>query len=689
MIEKKPKISVIVPIYNVEKYIHKCLDSIINQTLSDIEIILVDDLGTDNSMKIAHEFATNDKRIKIISHDKNRGLSAARNTGIKNSNAPFIMFLDSDDFYKSTMCEKMLNAIEPSNADIAVCGVNVIYEADKNLAKSDKAYFNVKFNGLREISDNTLYGVGNDTAWNKIFRRDILDKHDIWFPEGLKFEDNYFSQIYACWARNAFFVPEKLYYYRRRAGSIMNQAFAGKPGSNTDWIKIGIAIYEYLKRNNLFELYRDYMGKIFFSYIQCAIRLESTEIGKSGIYDLALDFIRREQWKPDDFSRSLLNQFLMLENRTLFNPEKKLSHGLVKIKETVGKKKIYFVGIPIWKTRYGDKKTKHYLFGFIRIAHKRFKEKKCRFDPDFSTKNFHPFKVDDSKLLSVLQSMPNFAFIPNPGNMGDALLSAATFQFFNRNNLNWHMWHGKQEDVVVYGGGGIWNPEYKKTWDKEFIPVFKKAKRIVILPSSFNNVQSLIDILDERFIVFCREKRSYEYLLSKNTKAEIILDHDMAFRMTEEILHGEIEMGEKEKHALNNVRKGLAAITSKTAKLMRIDKESTGWKNETDMDLSNKFHVQWNSPQAFFEFGTKIMLAAVDNFDAVITDRLHIGIAAALMRKEVYMLDNSYGKLSGVYENTMKNYPRAHFCKDLPDISNINPQKTAMDNFDRILKKIK
>jgi glycosyltransferase involved in cell wall biosynthesis len=311
-----PKISLIIPIYNVEKYLRECLQSVVMQTFKDIEIILVDDLGSDDSMEVACEFAAKDKRIKIVTRKKNGGLSAARNTGIKNSSAPFIMFCDSDDFVAPTFCEKLLYAIESSGAEIAMCGTNIIYEIDEKMIDSDKDYYKIKFDGLVPMSDDVLWK-SDVSMCNKIYHRGILEKHDIEFPENLNYEDAYFFNAYACWVKNIYFVNEPLYTYRRRRDSIMNQTFSNKPGYSIDHLKIGIILYEYLKKHNLFMEHKDYMGKLFFSYCYFALRYESTSIGKDNIYKLGQDFVRREKWRAVSFSQNIRRKICMLANKTL------------------------------------------------------------------------------------------------------------------------------------------------------------------------------------------------------------------------------------------------------------------------------------------------------------------------------------------------------------------------------------
>ena len=116
-----PKISLIVPVFNVEKYVSKCLDSLVAQTLKDIEIICVDDCSTDNSLQIIEKYASKDSRIKIL-HKENEGVSAARNDGIKMASGDYILFWDGDDFAEKETCEELLHTMEENNVDTVVYG---------------------------------------------------------------------------------------------------------------------------------------------------------------------------------------------------------------------------------------------------------------------------------------------------------------------------------------------------------------------------------------------------------------------------------------------------------------------------------------------------------------------------------------------------------------------------------------
>lgn len=364
----------------------------------------------------------------------------------------------------------------------------------------------------------------------------------------------------------------------------------------------------------------------------------------------------------------------------LNSAEKRLLGGLLKAKKAKGRRKIYFLGIPVWKTLHDDKGTRHYLFGFLCV----FRKIKKLPDPHFTAENFSPLAMDNRILLAQLKKLGEFTYVPNPGNMGDMLIASATLQFFDRKRLPYRMLDGERADVIVYGGGGIWTKDYEE-WQPWILSLFADAKRILILPSSFNNCGMLVKALDSRFTVFCREKKSFDYLTAQKTGATVLLDHDMGFRLTPDILHGGILL--KRKHEMDAARETAKRVSRmfhdmpKVFMAMRVDCESTGG-HETDGDLSDCAHGEATASRMYIDFITKTMLAAVDSVDVVITDRLHVGIAGALMGKEVYLLDNSYGKLSSVYKHTLMGNPQVHFTDRIP--CGIVPRRTATDNLRRL-----
>lgn len=205
-------VSVIVPIYNVEKYLKRCLDSIVNQTYKNIEIICIDDGSPDNSIDILRAFEKKDNRIKII-RQKNMGLSGARNTGIDIAKGKYIIFVDSDDYIELDMIELMLGRIKNSDIDLVVCGTaNHI----GTIVKKEELY-NFK---KKEIKNGILYFKENyklkyrfANCWNKMYKTEIIKSNNIEFPIGKLYEDLLFVFKYLINCKKVVIEPKALYNY--------------------------------------------------------------------------------------------------------------------------------------------------------------------------------------------------------------------------------------------------------------------------------------------------------------------------------------------------------------------------------------------------------------------------------------------------------------------------------------------
>ena len=212
------KISVIVPIYKVEKYLRKCVDSIINQTYKNLEIILVDDGSPDNCPAICDEYAKKDNRIKVI-HKPNGGLSDARNAGLDIATGEYIAFVDSDDYIDLTMYEKLYNAIKQNNCDLAICGFRQVDENDKPLNNgwSKKFVIYEKDHSLDALFTTNIGGIV--VAWNKLYKKHIFDI--IRYPKGLIHEDEYIIYDVIVKCNGIVIIEDQLYNYVQRANSII------------------------------------------------------------------------------------------------------------------------------------------------------------------------------------------------------------------------------------------------------------------------------------------------------------------------------------------------------------------------------------------------------------------------------------------------------------------------------------
>ena len=225
---KKPKISIIIPVYNTEKYLDECLNSVENQTLKDIEIICVNDGSTDKSLEILNNHAGKDSRIKVISQE-NGGVSSARNAGIESSSGSYILFIDSDDFIETYLCKNVYDLAKKSNADIVRFnsldfndGEVLDCVGDENNYDKNK----IKLRVRRNCSENPFTGNLNfdsDVIRNKLWKKSVISKNNLWFVSGIPIgEDTLFNWMSAPYVHRLIDCSNILYYRRvNRENSLM------------------------------------------------------------------------------------------------------------------------------------------------------------------------------------------------------------------------------------------------------------------------------------------------------------------------------------------------------------------------------------------------------------------------------------------------------------------------------------
>ncbi len=211
-----PLISVIVPVYNVAPWLPRCLDSICGQTYRNLEILCVNDGSTDNSGEILEEYAARDSRIRVFTQE-NAGLSAARNTALEHAIGEWVAGVDSDDYIAPDLYERSVSCIE-EGVDIVFYGVQLVSEEGTTLPTNP--YFDLPEPGVYEMTPE-LGETLNVCFWSKLWRRSILETHQLRFPHGLVHEDYAMYYLYVPYARNVSICPGSGYYYVQRSGSIM------------------------------------------------------------------------------------------------------------------------------------------------------------------------------------------------------------------------------------------------------------------------------------------------------------------------------------------------------------------------------------------------------------------------------------------------------------------------------------
>lgn len=253
---KLSQISVIVPVYNGEKYIEKCINMILNQTFKEFELILINDGSTDNSLNIMKRYALLDNRIKLI--DKiNSGVSETRNKGIELASSPYLMFIDCDDIFDDTWFESMYNAIQQKNTDLIICGhidmliyQNIKIKEYKVLIDLEKTLSREEF--MDNIVDFRKKGI-LDTLWNKIYKTNIIKENNIRFVSLELGEDTLFNLDYYGYIKNCFILNEAHYKYRIELENLSWKKYSEKYYYLVE--KEYVLFNEKLKEYNIFDIY--------------------------------------------------------------------------------------------------------------------------------------------------------------------------------------------------------------------------------------------------------------------------------------------------------------------------------------------------------------------------------------------------------------------------------------------------
>ena len=235
-----PTISVIVPVYKVEKYLHRCVDSILAQTFTDFELILVDDGSPDGCPQICDEYAEKDPRIKVI-HQKNGGLSAARNAGLdrifENSDSEWVAFIDSDDWVHPEYLERLLFAAKESRTETAVCGFEITHGENPEIKGED---LDVQVMSTEELYvEHTIPAI---VAWGKIYRKECFEK--LRYPVGKQHEDEFTTHKALFMFEQTAYIAAPLYAYFYNEEGIMNTSGIIKRLDGTDAIEEQVAFFQ-------------------------------------------------------------------------------------------------------------------------------------------------------------------------------------------------------------------------------------------------------------------------------------------------------------------------------------------------------------------------------------------------------------------------------------------------------------
>ena len=273
------KVSVIIPVYNVEEYLKECLDSVVNQTLEDIEIICVNDGSTDNSLNILESYADSDERIKILSKE-NSGQGSARNLGFKNCLGEYVYFMDADDYIDLNTLEDFYNNAVSNGSEVVISKIARLNEKSNEIDYSkpgfdfEEIFGNQNFNNfLFNYHDVKKYVLNSSFApWTKFYKRDFLLNHNILFVENTYFEDVPFHIEVMLNAEKMSFLPEFNYYYRFNPSSSVN---TGKNGYDVFYIVNFVE--EYLINEDYYEEFKNEFDLFKISQILTYLPITKTE----------------------------------------------------------------------------------------------------------------------------------------------------------------------------------------------------------------------------------------------------------------------------------------------------------------------------------------------------------------------------------------------------------------------------
>lgn len=282
------KISVIVPIYNIEKYLEKCLLSILNQTFDDYEVILVEDGSTDNSKVIAQAFVEKHRDMFKLICQENRGLSGARNTGLKCAIGEYVCFVDSDDTIAPTYLSVLYEQAEKSKADLVICAFHSVDEQDNSIKVFKE---NLLSGQVYNLQNNRELFLIQNAAWNKLYRREIIDDNDLLFTEGAWYEDLRFTKKYLLLAERVVYCDEILYNYLQRAGSIMSSMGSKR---NVEILDALDEVTRFYKEKGLYETFRAEIEYIAIDHVYISALVRLIRAGeKEQIHVIRNEFERR------------------------------------------------------------------------------------------------------------------------------------------------------------------------------------------------------------------------------------------------------------------------------------------------------------------------------------------------------------------------------------------------------------
>lgn len=606
-------ISVIVPVYNVEKYIDKCISSIVKQTYENIEVILVDDGSTDSSGRLCDGWLEKDGRIKVF-HKVNGGLSDARNFGIDKAKGNYISFIDSDDYINQNLYEKLYNALIKKEADMAICNYDFVDEKGNILNENPNVLKNETISQIecyqKLIIDYNFYYV---TAVNKLYKKALFK--DLRFPAGKIHEDEFIIHHLIEKCRRVTIIEDVLYYYVQREDSIMNSNFNLK---RFDGVLAMLDRYDFFKKINQNSMA---IETLKHGYYILLLGISSMNITRDIGYIFKLSYEITKRYK---FNLRVIKIYICFLKKLIKEILKKIKFQLIlnfNLLKNHHNNKIFFIATPT-HGNLGDQA--------IVLAEYQF----CKMN--FENKIIEIKNEDYLNYKNIIQKKV------------------------------------KEKDIIVIDGGGnlgtLWPTVDDKisdiidTFHDNIIIVFPQTCYYELDSNGRKRMHKNINIYNKckNLYIMFRDRQSYEFTYKYFKNVNIYYVPDIVLTLNLDYIGGSREgvlfcfRNDHEK-----------VVSDKDISELQIFIEHRNIKTGITSTVINKYVAKRNRRKELY-----IKLCEFAQSRLVITDRLHGMIFAAITKTPCIALDNKSKKVSGVFE-WIKNIPYIECVENFDEIYKI------------------
>jgi glycosyltransferase involved in cell wall biosynthesis len=278
-----PEVSVIIPVYNVAPYLRPCLESVLGQTFADLEVICVDDDSSDASPDILADYAGKDSRLRVLAQEHG-GQARARTKALALAQGRYISFVDSDDLLNREAYEKSLPHFT-DDVDYVCFRIKVFGEAGLTAKERGKRYRDPPFQGLVDV-DEAVIRQTNVQVWNKIYRRKVIERNGVAFPDGLIYEDFVFTLAYLLVSRRAWYLEDRLYNYRQRPDSTMGRTYLSSCSRVTEHLAVVRELFKFMKAHELLSGRESFLAEYFVRHFHLTCQYAPAE-SREEMYALA------------------------------------------------------------------------------------------------------------------------------------------------------------------------------------------------------------------------------------------------------------------------------------------------------------------------------------------------------------------------------------------------------------------